>query len=285
MLRIRHGDGLGNLAWTIGWVTFGSILLSVAVAGIVAVLTGASQDWRHYLFAIGVPLITTPIWAFPLVRAFQRATRAHACSEQLALTDPLTELPNRRAFFERAEHVLSRPGADMKRVAVFMVDVDRFKTINDGFGHHAGDTALCDVAAALNRVALRLPPACKALVARLGGDEFTVLVSNMPLSSLAAFASEACREVRRTIREMGAAQPLTVSIGFALREQGEGIDAVVRAADRAAYEAKRAGRDQWRQAPPRYDGAPLFPHLPVSDAESDPNTECDQQLASASPAV
>jgi len=170
-----------------------------------------------------------------------RQRRASRTMRALAMTDELTGLPNRRAALARLAQLLDAGGA----CTVMIVDVDRFKAINDRVGHPAGDDALRAVAGVL---AAEVHGAMSA--SRLGGEEFMLLA---PGTDLAA-AQAAAERVRAAVAAIDTAPrlsglPLTVSIGIAIARPGPAALAeVLRRADAALYEAKAAGRDCVRVA-------------------------------------
>jgi diguanylate cyclase (GGDEF)-like protein len=163
---------------------------------------------------------------------------ARAASERLreleqlthrANRDPLTGLHHHRPFAQRLAE--SRPG----RTAIITLDIDRFKTINDEFGHEAGDHALVTLVDAM-RAALR----DHDQLYRIGGDEFAVVVDvNGPAEAVAI-----ARRLLAAARRVGQ----TVSAGAAMHTPGETARQALVRADRALYEAKRAGRDTARMA-------------------------------------
>jgi diguanylate cyclase (GGDEF)-like protein/PAS domain S-box-containing protein len=155
----------------------------------------------------------------------------------LALTDELTELPNRRAWDVALGRELARATRRPVPLCVAMVDLDGLKAINDAHGHQAGSAAIKRAAAAWSG-ALR---DCD-LIARFGGDEFAAL---LPYSTL-----EQARVVGDRLRSSLGRHP-TASIGIAQWEHGESAESVVGRADAALYEAKRRGRDRTVLAPPR----------------------------------
>jgi diguanylate cyclase (GGDEF)-like protein len=145
-------------------------------------------------------------------------------------TDPLTGLPNRRAWDAR----LSRVTADDERVAIAMFDLDHFKRFNDAHGHLAGDKLLRDTAAAW-RVLLRSDD----LLARVGGEEFGLLLVNC--------SPAAAVEVTERLR-LAVTGGQTASAGLAVRYAGEPLESVLGRADHALYDAKAYGRDHVRAA-------------------------------------
>jgi diguanylate cyclase (GGDEF)-like protein len=153
-----------------------------------------------------------------------------------ARRDALTGLLNREGLEQRAELELARSRREGTPVAVIVIDVDGFKAINDGYGHPAGDRALARVAELL-AAELRVVDA----VARVGGDEFTVLLPNTDRATARVIA-ERLRRALNEVRDFGSA--LTLSLGIAVGRGGrETFDELWRTADRAMYEAKRAGGD------------------------------------------
>lgn len=231
-----------SVFWTILGITLGSIIVSGGLAELTAMFAGIELGWKQHLVAIVVPGIVTPLWALPLVRSNRRLNRMTLELETLARTDPLSGLPNRRAFFERAGRIFLRAG--VAPLAVMMIDIDDFKSINDGYGHDVGDAVIHAVAAIIARAADHAN--LEKVVARLGGEEFAVVLAGCPQPIAAEIADRICTGVHEA-RWYGSdtGECLTVSIGFALREEGETLKTVLKAADRAVYDAKRRGRDRW----------------------------------------
>jgi diguanylate cyclase (GGDEF)-like protein/PAS domain S-box-containing protein len=158
--------------------------------------------------------------------------------ERLALYDPLTGLPNRALFTDRLNHSLGRR-ANTSVTAVYFVDLDRFKRINDSLGHAAGDEVLREVA---RRLQSALRP--EDTVARFGGDEFTILCESVGgVFEAVSVADRLQRPVSEPITAGGAELRLSASIGFALAEAGEQVDCqrLIEDADAAMYRAKERG--------------------------------------------
>ncbi len=147
----------------------------------------------------------------------------------LARTDDLTGLANRRRWHEELDRELARARRHASSVCVAMVDMDGFKAYNDTHGHQAGDELLTDTARAWSD-ALRATD----LLARYGGDEFSVILPDCPLD-----------EALAVIERLRAATPggLTCSAGVVCTDGTETAESLIRRADVALYEAKRAGRD------------------------------------------
>jgi len=158
--------------------------------------------------------------------------------ERLALYDPLTHLPNRALFADRLSQVLSRRGRTAT-TAVYFLDVDRFKRINDSLGHAAGDEVLREVAGRLRSV---LRP--EDTVARFGGDEFTILCESVGgVLEAVSVADRLQRPLSRPLRAGNAELRLSASIGVALAEPGEVVEVerLIEDADAAMYRAKERG--------------------------------------------
>src|SRR4051794_38111581 len=145
--------------------------------------------------------------------------RMEAELERLALYDSLTGLPNRALFNDRLSHAIERRGR-AQATAVYFLDVDRFKRINDSLGHSAGDEVLREVAVRIERT---LRP--EDTVARFGGDEFTVLCESVGgVLEAVGVADRLQREIAQPLRAGGAELRLSASIGIAIAEPGDDHD-------------------------------------------------------------
>lgn len=154
-----------------------------------------------------------------------------------ALHDPLTGLPNRSLLFDRLSHAMSRTARSKRHTAVFFIDLDRFKHVNDGAGHETGDEVLRVVGARLRSVVRQ-----HDTVARYGGDEFVVIAEDLQWP-------EEARDVgTRLVQAVAAPLPhevgelvVTGSIGATLADAHADPETVIRDADNAMYEAKHLG--------------------------------------------
>jgi diguanylate cyclase (GGDEF)-like protein len=234
-----------------------------ADAPVIFVTSHSEVAWELEGFAIGAAdFITKPV-SEPLLRARVgtqlRMKRLTDELRRLSTVDQLTGVANRRRFDETLNNEWRRATREGP-LSLLMVDVDHFKAFNDTYGHPEGDVCLRDVATALERTCLRPSD----LVARYGGEEFSIILPH----TTAAGAAHVAQRVLAAITALGVpharspvAPHLTVSVGVGTTAGSEslsrGFDAVpskkdtvvppaavdlVRAADRALYAAKRAGR-------------------------------------------
>ncbi len=189
--------------------------------------------------------VAANLLAEPAVRGIVLTTRDVTERENLRLDlarrathDDLTGLPNRALFSDRLQHALARrPDANALGRAVFFIDLDGFKTVNDSLGHQAGDDAL-------RAVAVRLTACLRSgdTVARLGGDEFVVLLEDVvDLASVEEIADRILAAVAQPLALGGAETGLTASLGIAVSRPDLSPEALLREADSAMYAAKRSG--------------------------------------------
>lgn len=160
---------------------------------------------------------------------------------QLATTDSLTGLPNRRHFDDRMEDALARARRFDEPLSVIMLDVDKFKQINDTLGHGAGDAVLADLGRLIGS-----RTRSSDVSARLGGDEFVFILPKADLAEAEALAQDLLERVRaHDFRYQDQAIPVTLSIGVAHFAFPPAMSQVLyKAADDALYEAKRHGRNR-----------------------------------------
>jgi len=200
-----------------------------------------------YLFFVELPGMTTSglfflavMAAFTMIcamasanawAAYDRQTMLIRTQETLASTDPLTGIPNRRAFIERVAAAVNSAAWGHQTV-VCLVDLDGFKAVNDAGGHAAGDAMLKAVGAALGGAVRETDT-----VARLGGDEFAVL-ADISVS----FSGEMLAErIREAVARVGGATGVTASVGVAEVQPGDDVQDLLHRADAAMYRSKSAG--------------------------------------------
>jgi two-component system cell cycle response regulator len=169
-----------------------------------------------------------------------RATVSSAV--ELAITDPLTGLYNRRYLEAHLNSVVARAIATAKPACLLLFDIDHFKDINDTYGHDAGDDVLRDFAERLRRGVRGID-----LVARYGGEEFVLIMPETDASFAATVAERLRSDVEKVAftTKSGFSFPVTVSIGLAeWQGPADGAETLIRRADKALYAAKRAGRNR-----------------------------------------
>ncbi|HEV7862361.1 MAG TPA: EAL domain-containing protein, partial [Acidimicrobiia bacterium] len=176
-----------------------------------------------------------------LTAAVQRHDTEEALAYQ-ALHDPLTGLANRALLLDRLSQAVARAGRQPAALAVLFLDLDRFKVVNDGLGHRAGDELLQAVA---NRLLAVVRP--EDTVARLGGDEFVVLCEQLAGEAQASQLAERIAEaLRRPVTVSQRDVTITASIGIVVADAGAvAPEALLRDADTAMYQAKERGRDRF----------------------------------------
>jgi diguanylate cyclase (GGDEF)-like protein/PAS domain S-box-containing protein len=157
-----------------------------------------------------------------------------------ALHDPLTDLPNRALLLDRLSHALFRTRRQGGTVAVLFVDLDRFKLVNDGMGHSAGDAVLLDASRRLSENAR-----AGDTVARFGGDEFTILCEEAGEAEARLVADRVLEAFARPFVHEGNEFHLSASVGVRVSELASASpEALLRDADMALYAAKRRGRSR-----------------------------------------
>jgi diguanylate cyclase (GGDEF)-like protein len=172
---------------------------------------------------------------------------ARAKIHQLAFYDPVTGLPNRALFQQRAAEIFSESASAGATLAVHYLDLDDFKAVNDTLGHHIGDALLKEVG-----VRLTLCAGETDLVARLGGDEFAVVQrSARHRGDVHSLAAQLIEAVGQPFELCGQTVTVRASIGFTIVGEGTaGLDVLMRQADLAAYEAKGDGGGTYRMFDP-----------------------------------
>jgi diguanylate cyclase (GGDEF)-like protein len=216
-------------------------LLSTDRRPIFIVLMSSNQDHQQIIESldggadefIGKPPFPEELYA--RLRAGERLLTTQRELARLATTDPLTGLLNRRACFEAAKDLCVKADAGVPLSAI-MLDIDRFKRVNDEFGHDVGDRVICGVANEISE--------SHETAARLGGEEFVVLVEG-PLSEAMALAERLRAKIAtlRFLTNKGTVNP-TSSFGVSEWKRGDTIDTLLKRADTALYAAKTGGRNQ-----------------------------------------
>jgi diguanylate cyclase (GGDEF)-like protein len=191
--------------------------------------------------AADLAALTTVLGPVALALGRERVWREAQAYAQAAVIDPVSGLFNRRYFQARLEEELHRAIRQATSVALLMVDLDGFKSINDRFGHVAGDMVIRDISEILRR-SVRIFDVCT----RFGGEEFAVMMPGGTAESAATIAERIRQRVemyQRSEAEL-AALHVTASIGVAVSPPGVTARDLIERADRALYHAKRAGKNR-----------------------------------------
>lgn len=232
----RHGV---RGAWLATAVTYASLLL---VYVNLLPMTGPQEESAmpdDLTFALASTLLMV-IAALGLGSMRDNQKRMQERANHFAHYDPLTGLFNRRGFLL----ALESSGRPQRRThgpgAVLYVDLDHFKTVNDSFGHDAGDEVLRELAGVL-----RQQTRDTDLLVRMGGDEFAVLLQEVDEQTAQRIANRILEAIRAlNIQREGVTAHVTASLGIALFAEGAAdVDDLLARADAAMYEAKQAGRD------------------------------------------
>ena len=247
-IQMPKGQRPRNIVYTL--VMFAAIVMFVAIGGHVCAQTvrkligsseGADQAMVTALL-LNIALILL-IWRriSTLSDEIDVYRQAEVRAQHLAMTDPLTNLFNRRAIKEKTSELSARASRRGKSIAFMMIDLDGFKKINDLYGHDCGDQLLREVADRIREV---VPPS--SIIARLGGDEFGACVVFEPEypESVDRIAEELVDAMARPITIADAEQTVTASVGISRPELDcDSIDMMIRRADIALYAAKKNGRN------------------------------------------
>ncbi len=253
--------------WAVGAVLASMLLLSVLgallIRSIVHPLRQASAVFRKIatgqldspIVVRGNDEISTLLTDLRTMQS-QLLTNAQAI-HQLAYFDPLTGLPNRHLLRERLQAALDASGQDDEHRALLLLDLDNFKNINDTQGHEVGDQYLREMAQRLSQTAL-----APHSVARIGGDEFVVLMDHLSegegeaLAQAEALAQQLLAAAARPCTLPGHTYHGSVSIGICLFRHGNAsLHELLQRADMAMYQAKNAGRNDYRLFDPALQAA------------------------------
>lgn len=176
-------------------------------------------------------------------RVLSKLIESRAEHEHSALHDTLTGLPNRQLLADRIGLALTRLQRNHGQIALLFLDLDGFKQINDGMGHAAGDTALCEVA---NR--LRASMRAEDTLARVGGDEFVILISDLRDNAVEVadlIANKCLKIFQQPFLIHDTPCKLGTSIGIAIGNAASSAETLLKAADQAMYRAKDAGSGRY----------------------------------------
>lgn len=235
-----------------GIVTLGRAEVAASRVPIVSVIARADEPQLLHLGARDY-LVKSQINSRLLVRTLRTVVEHHRLIHELELArqreqfhatrDSMTGLPNRIHFVEQLERGLALAARQRGQIAVYFLDLDRFKHINDTLGHDVGDALIITMADRLAGISRR-----SDLVARVGGDEFLMMIQGDRVESAAAIVAEKIlTALSRPFRVDGREYSFTGSVGVALYPRdGSTAEELIRRADASMYQAKSCGRNAFR---------------------------------------
>lgn len=202
----------------------------------------AADGRRVALFAVAMDVTEQVQRERALKQAREQAIEQAAAAQKLAKTDHLTGLANRRATLDWLHSMMAGSLEIGEPLAVLMFDIDHFKRINDTHGHQTGDEVLRKIGE-IARSQIR----AEDLVGRIGGEEFVCILSGVSGREARGLAQRLCRAIAEGT-ERANCPSATISLGLAVLRPGDTVEALMRRADAALYEAKENGRNQVRRA-------------------------------------
>ena len=229
------------------WILPIGPVAALALVAIGAILVNPTAQESRVLFlltltAVGLVLVRQSLTLADHRRGTEELRQRHSELETLAITDPITKLPNHRAVMERLTEEIERAGRYDQPVSLCFIDVDFFKAVNDSHGHQAGDRIIHQIGLLVRQVARAVD-----IVGRYGGEEFVVVMPGTPASNAALAAERLRAAVARHAFPIDAevAIRLSISVGVAgLPEHAADREGLIDRADQALYGAKRSGRNQ-----------------------------------------
>jgi len=234
-----------GIAKGVVYMTFGSILVSLLITFLITSIFGEPVGPFGYSLAVIVPAIIASFASYVTLSLYFDLEQSRMEIRDLAITDELTQIYNRRYFFELAERELERSRRSGDTLAIVLFDIDDFKSVNDNYGHLAGDLVLQEIC-----------KACQVVVrpydvfARFGGEEFIFLLPETDKQQARAF-SERLRQLvaRHIVSHKDELLQITISVGMAvLNPQGDTLDDLISRADSALYKAKEFGKNRFETA-------------------------------------
>lgn len=246
-----------NAAFVLGTMVLGMVLSAPYLYSVMIVLLGlAVMTWgvgtfnpslltldRFALWAVlgSIGALTTIVLETRRRRSYYNEVLLREANENLrevSFHDPLTGAYNRRFFDEVFEQQLGLAVRQKRPLTVMMLDLDRFKSINDTFGHGVGDEVLKDTVRVVQG-ALRSTD----LLTRFGGEEFVILLPDTPLDT-ARLVADRLRLAREQRPVAGVDRPVTLSLGLVQLQDGDGAPSLLKRADDLLYQAKTGGRNR-----------------------------------------
>lgn len=227
---------LNGIHWTV---------VTIPSGGIADLVDSSSriyrEAWAVLIMGLLMSLVTSG-YLFSIQREIQKRKEAEEKLRAMARRDPLTDLLNRRTFFERLEEEFDREARYDRPLSLLMIDIDHFKSVNDEYGHPVGDTVLKQVSDLLEEQT-RDPD----VTGRYGGEEFAIILPETPAQEAIELADRIRDELRDRSFESGDGDTFHVTCSIGVAEKSNLIDTpeqLLEQADDALYQAKNTGRDK-----------------------------------------
>ena len=244
MLRATRALFLRHPVVTTAVLSLLCILLATAAAAWGYETYGRYSPGLAYQIEVTIVISTVlaPSFLYPIIVLASRLRRATDKLQLQATTDSTTGLPNTYAISQELSKLLNRASAG-RAVALHFIDLDRFKPVNDLFGHDAGDRVLCATAARI-QAEMRMSD----FIARTGGDEFVmVLESTEPRRAASLVSGKILQASAKVVDVDGSKIQVGTSIGIAIYpDDSTHADDLLKCADKAMYQAKNSGRNNYR---------------------------------------
>jgi len=250
--RRRSGDNPSRAihdAWWLLAVSLLTLVVSIRIEAIELLMEFAEQHEAWELDEFFAVFIVTSLGGFiyslrrwkEVRRELSLRKEAEDRIQALAMQDPLTELPNRRKLRHELEHSMARVAQGKESLALIAVDLDRFKPVNDLYGHAVGDAVLVAVSAILKDIAGE-----HGVAARLGGDEFAIVLRDVDEEAAVRAASKILAALDAPLEVAGKSCQIGASLGIAMAPRdADTADLLLRRADVALYRSKAAGRGRF----------------------------------------
>jgi diguanylate cyclase (GGDEF)-like protein len=215
-------------------------VLASGLAGLFFKLGGYDSLGKTIILTSVIVLVVGgPLGAVLVALNYRLKLMAHALDTAFR-KDGMTGLSTRHEFYLRVEEMILRNNPAISAGAVLYIDADHFKSVNDRFGHAAGDDVLQEIGSLIGKRLGR-----RDVGARFGGEEFAVFLADADYGKAAWVAHAILQDVRGISRKIGREElSVTVSIGVSFHQPGQSLEQLVNAADTCLYRAKNQGRDR-----------------------------------------
>lgn len=233
---LKQGVGKG-----IVWLTLGSVLISVLITFLISSCFGNSPGIQGYGIAVAVPAVIASLASYINLSLYFELEQSRVEIRDLAIMDDLTQIFNRRYFFEQAVRELERSRRSGSPLAIILFDIDDFKLINDNHGHLVGDRVLQEICKKCQDVVRPYD-----VFARFGGEEFVFLLPDTDGSRATIFAERLRQLIAgQIVTYHQTSMQITISVGVAVfNPKRDTLDDLISRADSALYKAKDFGKNR-----------------------------------------